>query len=101
MVTGGNVTGITDQLEKEGLVVRGLRPQRPPRLYREADARGPLGVREDGGSPRAMGRRPVRGIERRRKGKQTYRLLAKLKLGLQRPGLVSPNDKGEEKRNGR
>jgi hypothetical protein len=32
---------------------------------------------------------------------QTYRLLAKLKLGLQRPGLVSSNDKGEEKRNGR
>ncbi|CAG4897263.1 MarR family winged helix-turn-helix transcriptional regulator [Paraburkholderia gardini] len=26
MVTGGNVTGITDQLEKEGLVVRGVDP---------------------------------------------------------------------------
>ncbi|MFP4902726.1 MarR family winged helix-turn-helix transcriptional regulator, partial [Paraburkholderia sp. BR14261] len=26
MVTGGNVTGITDQLEKEGLVVRDVAP---------------------------------------------------------------------------
>src|SRR4029077_870375 len=68
MVTGGNVTGITDQLEKEGLVVRVSGPQRPRRLYGEADAGGPLGVRQDGGGSRAMGRRPVRGIERRRKG---------------------------------
>jgi hypothetical protein len=32
---------------------------------------------------------------------QIYRLLAKLKLGLQRPSLVAPTEKAEEKRNGR
>jgi len=32
---------------------------------------------------------------------QTYRLLAKLKLGLQRPSLVPQNGRGEEKANGR
>ena len=32
MVTGGNVTGLTDELEQEGLVVRAGGARRPPRL---------------------------------------------------------------------
>ena len=34
MVTGGNVTGITDQLEREGLVRARAGPARPPRVQR-------------------------------------------------------------------
>jgi len=36
MVTGGNVTGITDGLEKEGLVVREVDTGRPARVPGEA-----------------------------------------------------------------
>ena len=65
MVTGGNVTGITDQLEKEGLVVARQRSERPPLDQRAADTGGPQGVRQDGGRARAMGRRTVRRFEPR------------------------------------
>ena len=37
MVSGGNVTGITDQLELEGLVTREACPWDTPRFYRQAD----------------------------------------------------------------
>ena len=37
MVTCGNITGITDQLEREGLVVRTPRPARPAGQYRKLD----------------------------------------------------------------
>ena len=40
MVTGGNVTAITDQLVAEGLVERAADPRRPPRLRRAADRNG-------------------------------------------------------------
>ena len=36
MVTGGNVTGLTDELERDGLVARESEPGRPARLDRAA-----------------------------------------------------------------
>jgi DNA-binding MarR family transcriptional regulator len=100
MVTGGNVTGITDQLEKEGLVVRVSDPT-DRRAYtvkltpagRWAFAKM-AEVHEQWVVDMFAG---LNAIEK----EQTYRLLAKLKLGLQRPSLVPQNGRGEEKANGR
>ncbi len=44
MVTGGNVTGITDQLVAEGLVERALACRRPPRLPRAPDTARPYAL---------------------------------------------------------
>ena len=100
MVTGGNVTGITDQLEKEGLVVRVSDPT-DRRAYtvkltpagRWAFAKM-AEVHEQWVVDMFAG---LNAVEK----EQTYRLLAKLKLGLQRPSLVPQNGRGEEKANGR
>jgi hypothetical protein len=50
MVTGGNVTGITDLLENEG---------RPARLSRQTDSERPAFIQEDGCGARALDRRTL------------------------------------------
>ena len=56
MVTGGNITGITDQLEQEALVVRVPDPEGPAApTSRQADPRGPYRLRQDGGGARGAG----------------------------------------------
>src|SRR5471030_3264147 len=60
MVTGGNITGITDQLEQEKLVVRVHDPGRS-RLQRQADRRRPPRVHRDGAGARGLGRRAAAG----------------------------------------
>ena len=100
MVTGGNVTGITDQLEREGLVVRVSDPtdRRAYTVKLTPAGRWAFAKMAEIHEQWVIGLfAGLNAVEK----EQTYRLLAKLKLGLQRPGLVSPNDKGEEKRNGR
>jgi DNA-binding MarR family transcriptional regulator len=83
MVTGGNVTGITDQLESEGLVVRESDP---------ADRRA-YTVKLTAAGRRAFARMAAAheqwvvelfaGLAAAEK-EQVYRLLAKLKLSLQK-----------------
>ena len=66
MVTGGNVTGLTDELEKDGLVQRDAEPG-DRRSYRVAlTAAGPQGLRADRQRARALGGRTVR---RHRRGR--------------------------------
>jgi hypothetical protein len=48
MVTGGNITGITDQLVGEGAGRTGARARRPARLPRAPHAQGPQAIRRDG-----------------------------------------------------
>jgi hypothetical protein len=60
MVTGGNVTGITDLLEREGLVERVADPRDRARA-RAADGRGQARVRGDGRGARALDRRGFHG----------------------------------------
>jgi len=100
MVTGGNVTGITDQLEKEGLVVRVSDPSDRRAYTVKLTPAGRWVFAKMAAVHEQWVVDLFAGLNAAEK-EQTYRLLAKLKLGLQRPGLVSPNDKGEEKRNGR
>ena len=57
MVTGGNVTGLTDQLVAEGLVERTPRSRRPPRARGLAHSGRPQGVPGDGRRARALDRR--------------------------------------------
>ena len=65
MVTGGNVTGIADQLEQEGLVLREADAARRPRLQRAPDGSGPARLQPHGGGARRLDRgadgRPQRG----------------------------------------
>ena len=56
MVTGGNVTGITDQLVAEGLVERAPDPG-DRRAYAVPLTPPAQGVRHDGGRARALDRR--------------------------------------------
>ena len=100
MVTGGNVTGIADQLEKEGLVVRVSDPSDRRAYTVKLTPAGRWVFAKMAAVHEQWVVDLFAGLNAAEK-EQTYRLLAKLKLGLQRPGLVSPNDKGEEKRNGR
>ena len=60
MVTGGNVTGITDLLEKEGLVERVPDPDDRRAILVTAHGRGPAQLRGDGGRARALDRRGLR-----------------------------------------
>jgi len=97
MVTGGNVTGITDQLEKEGLVVRvpdpGDRRAQTVRLT-------PAG-RNVFAKMAAVNEQWVielfAGLNALEK-EQTYRLLAKLKSGLQPTAPAPQNKKGEKRK---
>ena len=96
MVTGGNVTGITDQLEEEGGSCGS------PTQTTAAPIGGKLTPAGRGCSPtwrgpRALGRRPVRGIERPEK-EQTIACSPSSSTGCSDPGVVAPNDKGEERR---
>ena len=100
MVTGGNVTGITDQLEKEGLSCAVADPSDRRAYTVKLTPEGRAVFATMAAVHEHWVVELFAGLNAAEK-EQTYRLLAKLKLGLQRPGLVSPNDKGEEKRNGR
>ena len=64
MVTGGNVTAIVDQLEKEGLVER-LDEPADRRAFRIRLTRaGEKSLRRDGARARAMGGRAALGTQR-------------------------------------
>ena len=73
MVTGGNVTGLTDELEREGLVARESEPGRPARLDRAPHAEGPAQLRDDGARARALDPRALRRPRRRRTVQQLLR----------------------------
>jgi len=97
MVTGGNVTGITDQLEKEGLVVRTSDPndRRAYTVKLTADGRAvfaKMAAVHEQWVIELFG-----GLNAAEKD-QVYRLLAKLKLGLQRNGAGPPNAREEKRR---
>jgi DNA-binding MarR family transcriptional regulator len=96
MVTGGNITGITDQLEQEGLVVRSSDPGdrraytvkltvAGRRLFARMAAVHEQWVIELFGS--------LSGVEKEQAGQ----LLAKLKLGLVTPGAEPLENEGKRK----
>ena len=60
MVTGGNVTAIVDQLEKEGLVERLDEPDDRRAFPHPPDAQRREGLRRDGARARAVDRRAPR-----------------------------------------
>jgi DNA-binding MarR family transcriptional regulator len=97
MVTGGNVTGITDQLEKEGLVVRASDPsdRRAYTVKLTPDGRAvfaKMAAVHEQWVIELFG-----GLNAAEKD-QIYRLLAKLKLGLQRPNLAVQSNREEKRR---
>jgi DNA-binding MarR family transcriptional regulator len=78
MVTGGNVTGITDQLVTEGLVERAVEGDR--RAYRvRLTARGPQAVPRHGRMPTSLDRDRLRWPERARSVRTLHKLLGKVK----------------------
>ena len=79
MVTGGNVTGITDQLVAEGLVERVAVEGDRRAFLRAAHARGPQWVRTHGGTARAVDRRGLRRSGRRATWTTLHKLLGKVK----------------------
>ena len=81
MVTGGNVTGLTDELEKDGLVQRDAEPGDRRSLPRGAHGQGPQGLREDRRGARALGGRDVRRHERCRAAAALH-LLGRLRVQL-------------------
>ena len=97
MVTGGNVTGITDQLEKEGLVLRASDPNDRRAYTVKLTAAG----RSEFAKMAAVHEQWVielfAGLNTAEK-EQVYRLLAKLKLGLQKTSLASQNHREEKRR---
>ena len=97
MVTGGNVTGITDQLEKEGLVVRASDPSDRRAFTVKLTPAG----RSEFAKMAAVHEQWVielfAGLNMAEK-EQAYRLLAKLKLGLQKVSLASQNNREEKRR---
>ena len=66
MVTGGNVTGLTDELEKDGLVMREVDPSRPALVSHLPDRAPAGGLRAHRRRARELARRTVR---RRRRGR--------------------------------
>ena len=79
MVTGGNITAIVDQLEKEGLVER-LDDPADRRAFRIRLTRaGEQELRRDGARARAMGGRAARAACRASEHDELLKLLAKLK----------------------
>ena len=60
MVTGGNVTGLTDELEREGLVAREAQPDRPARLDRALTPKGRRSFEAMAREHEAVDRRAVR-----------------------------------------
>ncbi len=97
MVTGGNVTGITDQLEKEGLVVRASDPsdRRAYTVKLTADGRS---VFARMAAVHAQWVIELFGGLNAAEKEQVYRLLAKLKLGLLKSGPALPNNREEKRR---
>ena len=93
MVTGGNVTGITDQLVAEGLVERVDGRRRPPRLPGAPDAARPQPVRRHGAPARRLDRRRLRRPVARAKSPALHQLLGKVKQHSQRP--ATPGDTHE------
>ena len=89
MVTGGNVTGITDGLEKEGLVVREV-DRADRRVFRvKLTAEGQRQFRAHGRRARAVGHRALRAAEHPKHKKQLAELLGELKSHIsQRAGAT-------------
>ena len=90
MVTGGNVTGLTDQLEGRGWS-SASRSGRPARVRGEAHDGGAAAVRPHGRDARALGHRAVRGARIGREG-AALSLLGRLKAHTQQ--IADDNEKG-------
>ena len=85
MVTGGNVTSLTDELEKAGYVTRAGRSRRPALVPHRADAARQARVRARGRGARALGRRTARPAwTPSTKATQLHALLGHLRLSLTR-----------------
>jgi DNA-binding MarR family transcriptional regulator len=97
MVTGGNVTGITDQLEKEGLVVRASDPSDRRAYTVKLTPAGRWVFAKMAAVHEQWVIELFGGLNTAEKD-QIYRLLAKLKLGLQRPSLAAQNNREEKRR---
>jgi DNA-binding MarR family transcriptional regulator len=97
MVTGGNVTGITDQLEKEGLVVRTSDPSDRRAFTVKLTPNGRTVFTKMASVHEQWVIDLFDGLSTAEKD-QIHRLLAKLKLGLQKPVLAAQNNKEEKRR---
>ena len=97
MVTGGNVTGITDQLEKEGLVVRASDPADRRAFTVKLTPTGRAVFAKMAAVHEQWVIELFDGLNAAEKD-QVHRLLAKLKLGLQKPVLAATNNKEEKRR---
>lgn len=97
MVTGGNVTGITDQLEKEGLVVRASDPADRRAFTVKLTPTGRAVFAKMAAVHEQWVIELFAGLSAAEKD-QVHRLLAKLKLGLQKPVLAATNNKEEKSR---
>ena len=97
MVTGGNVTGITDQLEKEGLVVRASDPADRRAFTVKLTPTGRAVFAKMAAVHEQWVIELFDGLSAAEKD-QVHRLLAKLKLGLQKPVLAATNNKEEKRR---
>ena len=88
MVTGGNVTGITDQLEKEGLVVRASDPSDRRAFTVKLTPAGRWVFAKMAAVHEQWVIELFAGLNAAEKD-QIYRLLAKLKLGLNKAAAAS------------
>jgi DNA-binding MarR family transcriptional regulator len=97
MVTGGNVTGITDQLEKEGLVLRASDPSDRRAFTVKLTPDGRAVFTKMAAVHEQWVIELFAGLNAAEKD-QVYRLLARLKVGLLKPGLAAQNSKEEKRR---
>jgi DNA-binding MarR family transcriptional regulator len=96
MVTGGNVTGITDQLEKEGLVVRASDPSDRRAFTVKLTPTGRWVFAKMAAVHEQWVIELFAGLNAAEKD-QIYRLLAKLKLGLNK-AAATPNGREDKRR---
>ena len=73
MVTGGNVTGLTDDLERDGMVVRENSPGDRRAWIVRLTAEGPAPLRDDGARARGLDPRAVRRPRRRHRAASSTR----------------------------
>ena len=97
MVTGGNVTGITDQLEKEGLVQRSSDPNDRRAFTVKLTPAGRFVFARMAAVHEQWVVELFAGLNAAEK-EQVYRLLAKLKLGLHKPASAAQNNREEKRR---
>ena len=92
MVTGGNVTGLTDELEKEGLVQRDAEPGDRRSWRVQPDAEGPQGLRGHRQRARSAGWSNCSAASARPSASSLYDLLGQLRLQLSARLQAQPDD---------